>query len=83
VSHGPIAPGSLKWARQQREKKRAKIYKFVPITIILDRQAEDSVVQPLSLQVDSGSQTTGFALFRKTEDPEAEEPFKTLCHETA
>ncbi|MDR2141780.1 MAG: RRXRR domain-containing protein [Deltaproteobacteria bacterium] len=30
-----------------REQKRAKIYKLVPFTIILlDRQAEDSVVQP-------------------------------------
>ncbi|MDR2140355.1 MAG: RRXRR domain-containing protein [Deltaproteobacteria bacterium] len=43
-----------------REQKRAKIDKMVPFTIIfLDRQAEATVVQPLCLQVDPGSKTTG------------------------
>jgi hypothetical protein len=52
---------------------------MVPFTIVLlDRQAEDSVVQPLCLQVDPGSKTTGFALVRQTEDPEAEKPVVTV-----
>ncbi|MDR2141228.1 MAG: RRXRR domain-containing protein [Deltaproteobacteria bacterium] len=62
-----------------REQKRAKIDKMVSRAItLLDRQAEDSVVQLLSLQVDPGSQTTGFALVRKTEESEATEPVATF-----
>ncbi|MDR2142032.1 MAG: RRXRR domain-containing protein [Deltaproteobacteria bacterium] len=51
-----------------REQKRAKIDKMVPFTIVLlDRQAADSVGQPLGLPVALGSKTTGFALVRRTE----------------
>jgi hypothetical protein len=46
--------------------------------ILLDRQAEDSVVQPLGSPVALGSKTTGFALVRRTEDPEAAEPVATV-----
>ncbi|MDR2142094.1 MAG: RRXRR domain-containing protein [Deltaproteobacteria bacterium] len=61
-----------------REQQRAKIDKIVPFTVILlDRQAEDSVVQPLGLPVAPGSKITGFALVRRTEDPEAAEPVAT------
>ncbi|MDR2141232.1 MAG: RRXRR domain-containing protein [Deltaproteobacteria bacterium] len=69
-----LDPSRSETGQKTEEQKRAKIYKMVQFTIILlNRQAEDSVVQPLSLQVDLGSQTTGFALVRKTEDLEAEE----------
>ncbi|MDR2141481.1 MAG: RRXRR domain-containing protein [Deltaproteobacteria bacterium] len=53
----PLTPSDPRRARKRREKKRAKIYKMVSFTIILLAcQAEDSVVQPLSLQVDPGSE---------------------------
>ncbi|MDR2140855.1 MAG: RRXRR domain-containing protein [Deltaproteobacteria bacterium] len=62
-----------------REQKRATIDKMVLFSIILlDRQAEDSVGQPLGLPVALESKITGFALVRRSEDLEAEEPVATV-----
>jgi len=52
--------------RWRFEQSRVVIHRMLPLTIRLkDRRAEESLVQPVRLKLDSGSQTTGMALVRR------------------
>ena len=67
----PLMPCSPKRARKLMEQGRARVHKMHPFTIrLVDRTVEESVVQEVELRIDSGSQTTGFALVRKDDEGE-------------
>ena len=64
----PLMPCSEKRARLLWERGRAVVHRMGPFTIRLkDRQVEHSVLQPVRLKLDPGSQTTGTALMREVE----------------
>ena len=61
----PLMPCTPKRARQLLARGRAVVHRVAPFVIRLkDRQVEDSVLQPLALKIDPGSQTTGMTLAR-------------------
>lgn len=61
----PLMPCSEKRARLLLAQKRAVIHRVEPFCIRLkDREAGNSVVQPVALKIDPGSRTTGIALAR-------------------
>ncbi|TSE32493.1 RNA-guided endonuclease IscB [Tepidimonas charontis] len=65
----PLMPCSEKRARLLLERGRARVHCMVPFTIrLVDRRIEDSVLQPLRVKIDPGSQTTGIALVRDQDD---------------
>jgi hypothetical protein len=65
----PLMPCSEKRARLLLERGRAVVHRMMPFTIRLkDRKVEDSVLQPVRLKLDPGSQTTGIALVREVEE---------------
>ena len=67
----PLMPCSEKRARLLLERGRARVHRMMPFTIrLVDRRAEDSVLQPLRLKLDPGSKTTGLALVREAEKVE-------------
>jgi len=69
----PLMPCRETRTRWRLEKGRAVIHRMVPLTIRLkDRLAEESVVQPVRLKLDPGSQTTGMALGREGETVESD-----------
>jgi len=77
----PLMPCSEKRARLLLACGRARVHRMVPFTIrLVDRLVEDSVLQPVRLKLDPGSQTTGIALVREddTTDPETGEISRTL-----
>ena len=62
----PLMPCTAKRSRKLLEARRARIHLYVPFTIRLtDRLAEDSVLQPVTVKIDPGSRTTGFAVIRE------------------
>lgn len=64
----PLMPCSEKRARLLLERGRARVHRSVPFTIrLIDRTADDCVLQPLRLKLDPGSKTTGLALVREME----------------
>ncbi|WP_297444858.1 RNA-guided endonuclease IscB [Acidiferrobacter sp.] len=64
----PLMPCSEKRARLLLGRGRARIHRMAPFTIrLVDRQAEDSAMQPVRLKLDPGSKTTGMALVRESE----------------
>ena len=64
----PLMPCSQKRARMLLERGRARVHRMVPFTIrLVDRLQEESVLQPLRLKLDLGSQTTGVALVRESD----------------
>lgn len=64
----PLMPCSEKRARLLLERGRARVDRSVPFTIrLVDRTADDCVLQPLRLKLDPGSKTTGLALVREME----------------
>ena len=64
----PLMPCSEKRARLLLERGRARVHRMVPFTIrLVDRLQEESVLQPLRLKLDLGSQTTGVALVRESD----------------
>lgn len=65
----PLMPCSEKRARLLLERGRARVHRMVPFTIrLVDRRIEDSVLQPMRVKIDPGSQTTGIALIRDKDD---------------
>jgi len=61
----PLMPCSEKRARQLLSKGRARVHRLRPFTIrLVDRTAEDSILQPIKLKIDPGSKGTGMALVR-------------------
>ncbi len=68
----PLMPCSEKRARLLLERGRARVHRLVPFTIrLVDRLQEDSVLQPVRLKLNPGSQTTGLALVRDVDTVDA------------
>jgi 5-methylcytosine-specific restriction endonuclease McrA len=64
----PLMPCSEKRARMLLNRGRARVHRMMPFTIrLVDRLQDHSVVQPVRLKFDPGSQTTGMALVREEE----------------
>lgn len=62
----PLMPCAEKRARLLLECGRARVHRLAPFAIrLIDRQVETSVLQPLRLKLDPGSQTTGLALVQE------------------
>ena len=77
----PLMPCSERRARVLLARGRARIHRMVPLTIrLVDRYQEDSILQPLRLKLDPGSQTTGLALVREQDitDTTREETIRIL-----
>ncbi len=63
----PLMPCSEKRARKLLERGRARVHQRMPFSIrLVDREVRDSVLQPLQIKLDPGSQTTGIALVRES-----------------
>jgi len=61
----PLMPCHPARARELLDKKRARVHKMVPFTIrLVDRNAADCVVQPITVKLDPGAGTTGVAVVR-------------------
>ncbi|HEY6409537.1 MAG TPA: RNA-guided endonuclease IscB [Ktedonobacteraceae bacterium] len=61
----PLMPCTEKRARLLLSRRRAVVHRLVPFAIrLLDRQREQSTVQPVALKLDPGSTITGIALVR-------------------
>ncbi len=64
----PLMPCSEKRARKLLARGRARVHRLMPFSIrLVDREVRDSVLQPLKIKLDPGSQTTGMALVRESE----------------
>ena len=62
----PLDPCHSARARELLHKRRAKVYRRYPFTIILqDRVIEDSVTHPHRIKIDPGSKTTGIAVVQE------------------
>lgn len=69
----PLMPCSEKRARQLLERGRARVHKLTPFAIrLVDRLAEDIILQPVRLKVDPGSMGTGLAIVRESSSPEGD-----------
>jgi len=69
----PLMPTTPKRARLLLAQGRAVVHRVQPFTIRLrDRRVEKSVLQPIALKIDPGSQHTGMTLARVQERPEGE-----------
>ncbi len=55
----PCRPARARWLLTQH---KAAVYRRFPFTIILQQSPSDTVVPPLRLKIDPGSQTTGLAI---------------------
>lgn len=62
----PLDPCHPARARELLRKRRAKVFKRFPFTIVLqDRTVEDSVTHPHRVKIDPGSKTTGIAVLQE------------------
>ena len=69
----PLMPMTPRRARLLLARKRAVVHRLSPFTIRLkDRSVQESMLQPVTLKIDPGSQTTGLALARVEETGEGE-----------
>ena len=65
----PLMPCSEKRARLLLTKRKARIHSIYPFVIrLVDRTAEESVLQPVRCKIDPGSKTTGIALVREEKE---------------
>jgi 5-methylcytosine-specific restriction endonuclease McrA len=58
----PLTPCQPARARALLRDGKAAVYRTVPFTIILKVAMPDAVVKPITVKIDPGSKTTGFAL---------------------
>jgi 5-methylcytosine-specific restriction endonuclease McrA len=79
----PLMPCTEKRARTLLESRRARVHKRFPFVIrLVDRTVAASAFQPLRLSIDPGSKTTGMAVSRIEEVPDAhgvDEPVMHIC----
>src|SRR5215475_5514849 len=69
----PLMPCSEKRARQLLERGRARVHKLTPFAIRrVDRLVENSILQPVRLKLDPGSQGTGLAIVRESSSQEGD-----------
>jgi 5-methylcytosine-specific restriction endonuclease McrA len=62
ASQQPLSPCHPSVARKLLQNGKASVYKRFPFTVILKREVENPIVEPVTLKVDPGSKTTGMAL---------------------
>jgi len=62
VEKRPLAPIHPGLARQLLKQKKAAIYRQFPFTLILKESRSDTTVPNLTIKIDTGSKTTGFAI---------------------
>ncbi|NEO93485.1 MAG: HNH endonuclease [Moorea sp. SIO3G5] len=63
----PLDPCHPARARELLKKRRAKVFKRYPFTIILlDRTVNNSVTHPYRIKIDPGSKTTGIAIVQES-----------------
>lgn len=63
-----LMPCTEKRARLLLERGRARVHRQMPFVIrLVDRQLENSVLQPLQVKLDPGSKVTGLSLVRVSE----------------
>ncbi len=61
-------PCSEKRARTLLANGRARVHRLYPFTIrLINRKAEDSAFQPITIKIDPGSKITGLAVVRESE----------------
>lgn len=78
----PLMPCSEKRARLLLERKQAVVVRRVPFTIRLkNRLLENSVVQPVSVCINPGSQHTGIAVCRESSEDEQLQRFVLMLLE--
>src|SRR4051794_23768914 len=69
----PLMPCTPKRARLLLARGRAVVHRVKPFVIRLrDRRVEESVLQPIALKIDPGSQTSGMTLARVEATSEGE-----------
>ena len=74
-----LMPCSEKRARMLLERGGARFGRMVPFTIpLVDCRVEDSTLQPLRLNLDSGSKATGMALEKETVDASTSEIVRAI-----
>jgi len=61
----PIHPAQ---ARELLDRNKAAIFRQYPFTLIMNRIVENIVTYPLSIKIDPGSRTTGFALVNNRDE---------------
>jgi len=62
----PLMPCHPARARKLLRNGRARVHRLIPFTIrIVDRDVEDSQLQPVRLKLDPGSKVTGIAIVRE------------------
>ena len=67
--HKSLMPCHPARARRLLKKGRARVHKMFPFTIrLVDRELEDSQVQPTVIKIDPGSKETGIAIVREGKD---------------
>lgn len=57
----PLTPCKPSLARKLLKAGKAKVFRLYPFTIILNKEVIDNP-EPLTLKIDPGSRTTGFAI---------------------
>jgi len=64
----PLMPCSEKRARKLLTRGRARVHRLLPFSIrLVDRNVNESVLQPVKIKLDPGSKTTGIAVVRESE----------------
>jgi len=67
--HKSLMPCHPARARRLLKKGRARVHKMFPFTIrLVDRELEDSQIQPTVIKIDPGSKETGIAIVREGKD---------------
>ena len=80
-SKRPLMPCTPQRARELLECGRARVHTLFPFCIrLVDRTVEQSVLQPLRLSLDPGSKTTGLAICRVDEVPDADGVIEPAMH---
>src|SRR5258708_25442173 len=70
--HKPLMPCSEKRARLLLTRRKARIHSMYPFVIrLVDRIAEESVLQPVRCKIDPGSKTTGIAIVREDKEQQS------------
>ncbi len=79
--HKPLMPCSEKRARLLLNRKKARIHSIYPFVIrLVNRTAEESILQPVRCKIDPGSKTTGIALVREDREQQSVLSLMELTH---
>ena len=82
--HKPLMPCSEGRARCLLQRGRARVHRLNPFTIrLVDRLAENSVVDGIQVKIDPGSTETGIAIVRSDDNGTHALHFCSLTHRGA